>query len=224
MIDRDDILDRVKFVSKRIYGDNLHSLYLTNDANSVLNITCVIKDYGATEPLSEDAQELVNSLISFVEFELISLKDISYEKIIWLKNNCNLILGKEFIDVKDLSLEEILDSGMSLDKIDDQFYHYASYGLTGIPSDDERKGLCRWISRNVLRTAYSIVMLREKKYVTDLESCYMGYSKYYPESSDLIKEFLNLFNNPIIDLEELSEKWTDVKDLLEGQFEDRTLD
>ena len=224
MIDRDDILDRVKFVSKRIYGDNLHSLYLTNDANSVLNITCVIKDYGATEPLSEDAQELVNSLISFVEFELISLKDISDEKIIWLKNNCNLILGKEFIDVKDLSLEEILDSGMSLDKIDDQFYHYASYGLTGIPSDDERKGLCRWISRNVLRTAYSIVMLREKKYVTDLESCYMGYSKYYPESSDLIKEFLNLFNNPIIDLEELSEKWTDVKDLLEGQFEDRTLD
>tara|TARA_B100001996_G_scaffold284949_1_gene225264 strand:+ start:316 stop:990 length:675 start_codon:yes stop_codon:yes gene_type:complete len=224
MIDRDDILDRVKFVSKRIYGDNLHSLYLTNDANSVLNITCVIKDYGATQPLSEEAQELVNGLISFVEYELLSLKDITDDKISWLKNNCDLILGKELIDVKDLSLQEIIDNAMSLDDIDEQFYNYTSYGLTGIPTDDDKRGLCRWISRNVLRTAYSIVMLREKKYVTDLESCWMGYSKYYSESSDFIKEFLNLFNNPIIDLEELSERWTDAKDLLEGQFEDRTLD
>ena len=224
MIDRDDILDRVKFISKRIYGDNLHSLYLINDSNSVLSIICVVKDYDATRPLSEETQELINGLISFVEYELLPLTDITNDKISWLKTNCDLILGKELIDVKDLSLHEIIDNAMSLDDIDEQFYYYASDGLTGIPTDDDKMGLCRWISRNVLRTAYSIVMLREKKYVIDLESCCMGYSKYYPESSDLIKEFLNYFNNPIIDFEEMSEKWTDVKDVLEGQIEDRTLD
>jgi len=224
MINREDILDQVKFVSKKIYGDNLHSLYLSSDVDSVLNITCVIKDFKKTEPISEDAKELVDKLISFVEYELVSLNDITDDKIFWLKNNCDLLLGKEFIEVENLSLEEIIDRSMSLDDIDDQFYDYVSYGLTGIPTDEERRGLCRWISRNVLTTAYSIVMLREKKYVTELESCWVGYSKYYPESSDLVKEFLNYFNNPIIDFEEMSEKWTDVKDILEGQIEDRTLD
>ena len=42
-----------------------------HDANSVLNITCVIKDYGATQPLSEEAQELVNGLISFIAMDMI---------------------------------------------------------------------------------------------------------------------------------------------------------
>ena len=228
------IIGEVISVSKKIYGDNLHSLYVrgsvprgTSTDYSDLNVLCVAKDKDKIRLVEEVDKEEIDWLITKnkVNYNVIYLNEIDSNTEYSLKIHCLCIFGEDLIpNIRKFSLKDMINVGKTLDDIDDEFYEYASYGLTGIPTDNDKKDLCVWISKNILRSAYKIVMLREKKYTTNLQLCYSGYYKYYPDSSELLTDFLEYISNPIADLELLSDKWVDAKDLLDSQYEDRTLD
>jgi len=226
--DRMQILNEVISITKRIYGENLHSLYIIRDvlfSRSGLNIWSLLKNRNEDTPMTEDDIKIVDRLMRDVDYGIVSLDDIDRYQEFTLKIHSLCLSGEDIIpSIGKFSLPDIVDIGVNLDEIDDAFYDYASVGIAEDPSDKDKKDLCRWLCNNILRCAYKIVMIREKKYTTDLQLCWEGYSKYYSDTSYLLKEFLDYYNNPTTDLEMISEKWVDLKDILEEQFVERTLD
>ena len=153
-----------------------------------------------------------------VDYSLIALDDFNESTEFLLKVQSLYIFGKDLIpDIKKFSIFDV--PKIDLDRIADGFYEMCSFGISDPnATDDEKKHVCRWLSREVLMFAYSIVMQREGIYTRDMTSYYLGYSKYY--HSDIVKEFFDYYNNPITDLELLSDKWVEVQEVLEGQFKD----
>jgi hypothetical protein len=58
------------------------------------------------------------------------------------------------------------------------------------------RGMCAWIMRDVLRSAFELVMEREGKYTRDLYLCHESFSKHYPDREAEMYYLLNLAINP----------------------------
>ncbi len=213
------VIDEVITLSCSVHGDNLHSLYLrgsvpegTAHDYSDLDIICVLSERKETN-LTDDHKQLIDDMISKkVDYSLIALDDFTEETEFLLKVQSLYIFGKDLIlDMRKFSISDVPE--INLKEIDDAFYEMCSYALSNSNrTDGDNKDICRWLSRRVLMSAYNIVISREGVYTRDLTSCYLGYSKYY--HSDIVKEFFDYYNNPITDLELLSDKWVEVEELL----------
>lgn len=59
---------------------------------------------------------------------------------------------------------------------------------------------CAWIMKKIVRTAFELVMEREGRYTTDLQSCYDFFSDYYPEHRHSVFRALQLATTPTTDL------------------------
>ncbi len=214
-----NIIDEVITLSCSVHGDNLHSLYLrgsvpegTEHDYSDLDVICVLYSKKETN-LTDYNKKLIDDMISKkVDYSLIALDSFTEETEFLLKVQSLYIFGKDLIpDIKEFSISDVPE--ISIEEIDDAFYGICSYAISNPKrTDDDNKDICRWLSRRVLMIAYGIVIQREGIYTRDVTSCYLGYSKYY--HSDIVKEFFDYYNNPITDLELLSDKWVEVEEIL----------
>jgi len=223
------VIDEVITLSSSVHGDNLHSLYIrgsvpegTAHDYSDLDMICVLSERKETNLNDDHKKSILDMNLKKVDYSLIALDDFTEETEFLLKVQSLYLFGKDLIpDIKKFSISDV--PKIDLDRIADGFYDLCSYGISDPnATDDEKKAVCRWLSRQVLMSAYNIVISREGVYTRDLTSCYLGYSKYY--HLDIVKEFFDYYNNPITDLELLSDKWVEIEEILEGQFKDRTLD
>ena len=217
------VIDEVITLSSSVHGDNLHSLYLrgsvpegTAHDYSDLDVICVLYNRKETN-LTDYHKKSIDDMISKkVDYSLIAIEDFSEATEFLFKTQSLYIFGEDLIsDMKKVSISDAPE--IDLKEIDDGFYGMCSYAISNA-TDDQKRDICRWLSRRVLMAAYNIVMQREGVYTRDITSYYLGYSKYY--HSDIVKEFFDYYNNPITDLELLSDKWVEVQEVLEGQFKD----
>ena len=213
------VIDGVITLSCSVHGDNLHSLYLRGSIPegeepdySDLDIICVLSERKETNLTDDHKKSILDMNLKKVDYSLIALDDFNESTEFLLKVQSLYIFGKDLIpDIKKFSISDV--PKIDLERIADRFYEMCSYGISDPnPNDDKKKHVCRWLSREVLMFAYSIVMQREGIYTRDVTSYYLGYSKYY--QSDIVKEFFDYYNNPITDLELLSDKWVEAEEIL----------
>ena len=213
------VIDEVITLSSSVHGDNLHSLYLrgsvpegTAHDYSDLDIICVLSEMKENNLTDDYRKSVIDMNLKKVDYSIIALDDFSEMTEFLLKVQSLYLFGKNLIpDIKKFSIFDV--PKIDLDRIADGFYEMCSYGISDPnATDDEKKHVCRWLSRAVLMFAYSIVMQREGIYTRDMTSYYLGYSKYY--HSDIVKEFFDYYNNPITDLELLSDKWVEAEEIL----------
>lgn len=61
---------------------------------------------------------------------------------------------------------------------------------------DERRQLCRWITKKIIRAGFELVAERERAYTRDLYPSWTGFARHYPEMAGPMREVLTLAINP----------------------------
>jgi len=216
-------------------GENLHSVYLrgsvargtmisgVSDVDSYCVVESDCSDNAFTK-LKELVDELEKKHAFSTGIESVAWnidKVLSTEADMFLVKTQSLCIWGEdlglLIEPCPLSTSAMLHC-MKLDKINGNYSEYAD--MVKIRDDSVKMRFCsRWVSRVILRAAFEVVMLREKKYTRDLYFCWLSYSKYYPNDAPIIYEFLEYAVNPISDLNLLATKWKEAIVLLQSHLE-----
>ena len=182
-------------------GGNLHSVYIRGSVArgtmisgvSDVDTYCVVESDCSGDDLTK-LKELVDELESKHTFATgIEAAVLNIDKVLsteadkfLIKSQSLCIWGEDLgllIDSCPLSTNAMLHC-MKLDKINGNFFEYSD--IVKNKGDSVKMRFCRnWVSRVILRTAFEVVMLREKKYTRDLYFCWLSYSKYYPTDAPI---------------------------------------
>jgi predicted nucleotidyltransferase len=86
-------------------------------------------------------------------------------------------------------------------------------------SDDERREICRWLMKSIIRSLFESIMFDEWAYSRDIYPCAEAAVKHYPGSTDAIWAAAELAVCPVSDIEIIDKLVNSLRTSLEKAYE-----
>lgn len=212
------IVDKTVEYYRTDFGDKIHSIYVRGSVAkgqavkrvSDVDTYCVMKD-DDFKPNPENAKafnsKIVNEYPYCFQVELVAMSKNfimdNHKRRMTLKTQGRCVYGE------DLALE------IEGQKLCDMYHVLPNFRLhskVNLPNYLEMdkgnsprlKSCCSWMMKNLLRSAYELIMLDEGKWTSDLFLCHQLVSERFPEMKEYTYRALDLALNPIDDGNEMT--------------------